>query len=306
MLKFVLNRLGMMLPTVAVVSVVVFLTLHMVPGDPARNLAGPQSTAEDVELIRERLGLNQPLLAQYGIWVWRALQGDLGESFRSRRPVAEEIAQRIPATFQLAGSAMLLALIVGVPMGMIAGLRPNSLLDKFVTSSAVFGVSVPDFVLGLILMIVFSAYLGLLPPTGRGGVEHLILPTITLAASFVANYARLVRANMVGVMSAEYVRTARAKGLRPPRIVLRHALPNASLPLVTLAGIQFGRMLGGAVVVETVFAWPGLGRYMIDGIMARDYFVVQASVMFYGVVIVISNTMSEIIYGVIDPRWVKG
>lgn len=279
--------------------------LHLVPGDPAQNAAGPNATPEDIELIRKINGLDKPLVIQYTIWVSKAVRGDLGDSFRSRRPVLDEIKRRFPATLALTATGLAIALVIGVPMGIGASLRPNRLFDKMTTSSSVVGMSMPDFVLGLLLMLLFSYHLRLLPPTGWSSAIGIVMPAITLSAAYVANFARLTRANMITAATEEYVRTARAKGLSQLSVTLVHVLPNSVIPLLTLVGAQFGRLLGGSIIVETIFAWPGIGRYMIDGLMSRDYNVVQGCVLVFGISVVICNLLSEILSTLIDPRSVR-
>jgi len=284
------------------VSLAVFLVLHLVPGDPARNAAGPDATEEDIELIREHYGLDQPLWKQYGIWIGKVAQGDLGESFRSRRPVLDEIVRRMPATMQLAGSAMLFAVLLGVSLGVVASMRPNTWIDDAVNAFSALGISVPVFFLGLLLMLLFAATLQWLPPSGRGTPAHLILPMVTLGLPYVATFARVSRSTMLEVLSEDYIRTARAKGIPWRTVVWRHGLVNASVPLVTLLGVYFGRLLGGAVIVETIFAWPGLGRYMVDGITQRDLHVVQGCILFFATAIVLVNMVVDLLYSVLDPR----
>ncbi len=302
MLRYATYRLALLVPTLLVVSAVVFLILHAIPGDPARNAAGPDASDEDIAMIRENYGLDRPLLAQYGLYLANLARGDWGESFRSRRPVLDEIARRLPATAELAGSAMLFAVVLGVALGVTASVRPNTLLDNFITALSSVGISVPVFFLGLILMLVFSARLHLLPPSGRGTLANLVLPTVTLGLPYVATFARLTRSNMLDVLSEDYIRTARAKGLRQRAVVNRHALINAAVPLITLIGVYFGRLLGGAVIVETIFAWPGLGRYMVDGIVQRDIYVVQGCILLFSAAIVLVNLVVDLLYSVVDPR----
>jgi len=229
-------------------------------------------------------------------------QGDLGESFRSRRPVLDEIVRRMPATMQLAGSAMLFAVLLGVSLGVVASMRPNTWIDDAVNAFSALGISVPVFFLGLLLMLLFAATLQWLPPSGRGTPAHLILPMVTLGLPYVATFARVSRSTMLEVLSEDYIRTARAKGIPWRTVVWRHGLVNASVPLVTLLGVYFGRLLGGAVIVETIFAWPGLGRYMVDGITQRDLHVVQGCILFFATAIVLVNMVVDLLYSVLDPR----
>ncbi|MQU09355.1 ABC transporter permease, partial [Pseudomonas helleri] len=246
--------------------------------------------------------LDKPLATQYFIYVKKIVTGDFGESFQTYTPVLQGIARTLPATLELTLAAMLLAIIIGVPLGIIAALRPRGVLDSSLTTFAVLGISMPGFFLGLILMSIFSAYLGWLPPTGRGGWQHLILPAITLGFPYVATFSRLARSTMMDVLKEDYIRTAYAKGVPSYKVVLKHALSNAAIPLVTVFGMDFGRLLGGAVIVETVFAWPGMGRYLIDAIMARDLYVVQGTILVFAALVVIINLMVDLVYGILDPR----
>ncbi|MBR0668164.1 ABC transporter permease [Roseomonas hellenica] len=306
MLDYAIYRIAVLLPTLLAVSLAVFLVLHLVPGDPARNAAGPDAEEEDIALIREHYGLDQPLWKQYGTYLVRLSQGDLGESFRSRRPVLDEIMRRLPATMELAGFAMLLAVLVGVGMGVAASMKPNSWVDDAIGALSAFGISVPVFFLGLLLMLLFAARLQWLPPSGRGSWANLVLPVVTLGLPYVATFARVTRSTMLEVLSEDYIRTARAKGLMRRTVIWRHALINAAIPLVTLLGVYFGRLLGGAVIVETIFAWPGLGRYMVDGIIQRDLQVVQGCILFFATAIVVVNLVVDLLYSVLDPRIARG
>ncbi|MFV3291809.1 ABC transporter permease [Pseudomonas sp. NY11955] len=302
MLNYAIRRILFLLPMLLGVSIVVFLVLHFIPGDPARLAAGPDATEADVAQIRQNYGLDKPLVSQYLIYVRKVATGDLGESFQTFTPVLEGIARTLPATLELTAAGMLLAVIIGVPLGIIAALRPRGVLDSTLTSLAVLGISMPGFLLGLILMSVFSASLGWLPPTGRGGFQHLILPAVTLGLPYVATFSRLARSTMMDVLKEDYIRTAYAKGVPNYKVVLKHALSNAAIPLVTVFGMDFGRLLGGAVIVETVFAWPGMGRFLIDAIMARDIYVVQGTVLVFAALVVVVNLIVDLAYGFLDPR----
>jgi len=284
------------------VSIAIFLVMHFIPGDPAQLAAGPEATEEDVAQIRTNYGLDKPLVTQYFIYVKKIASGDFGESFQTFTPVLDGIARTLPATLELTLAGMLLAVVVGVPLGVLAALRPRGMLDSALTTFAVLGISVPGFFLGLILMSIFSAYLGWLPPTGRGSWQHLLLPALTLGLPYVATFSRLARSTMMDVLQEDYVRTAYAKGVPSYKVVIKHALSNAAIPLVTVFGVDFGRLLGGAVIVETVFAWPGMGRYLIDAIMARDIYVVQGTVLVFAALVVIINLLVDLVYGVLDPR----
>ena len=264
--------------------------------------AGPDAAEEDIAQIRQKFGLDRPVYEQYVIYLSNLFHGDLGVSFRTQRPVSAEIIRTLPATIELSSAAISIALLLGIPMGVASALRPRTLLDSAFTMLAVFGISMPGFFLGLLLMLLFSSQLGWLPPTGRGGLQHLILPAFTLGLPYVASFARITRSNMLDVLVEDYVRTARAKGLSQRIVVYRHALINAAIPLITLLGIYFGRLMGGAVIVETIFAWPGMGRYMIDAIGQRDIYVVQGCILVFAAAIVIVNLVVDLLYGLLDPR----
>lgn len=302
MIAYVLRRLLGLIPMLLGVSIAIFLVMHAVPGDPAQMAAGPDASEEDIIQIRENYGLDRPLHEQYAIYLGNLVQGDLGFSFRTQRPVLEDIARTLPATAELAAAAMIIALVLGIPAGIACALRPGTPLDTAVTTFSVLGISMPGFFLGLLLMLLFAAELGWLPPTGRGGLEHLVMPAVTLGLPYVASFARITRSNMLDVLGEDYVRTARAKGLPRRTVVYRHALVNAAIPLVTLLGIYFGRLLGGAVIVETIFAWPGMGRYMIEAIAQRDIYVIQGTILIFALSIVLVNLIVDILYGLIDPR----
>jgi ABC-type dipeptide/oligopeptide/nickel transport system permease component len=270
MFNYVIRRLLLFVPMLFGISVAVFLVMHAIPGDLARMAAGPDAVEADIEQIRLNYGLDKPLHQQYILYFKRVVtHADLGDSFQTYAPVTEGIARTLPATLELASAGMLLAVVLGVPLGILAALRPRGLLDSALTALAVVGISAPGFLLGLLLMLLFASTLAWLPPTGRGSWQQLVLPAVTLGLPYVATFSRLARSTMLDVLGEDYIRTAHAKGVSRQRVVLRHALSNASIPLITSFGMDFGRLLGGAVIVETVFAWPGMGRYMIDAIMGH-------------------------------------
>jgi ABC-type dipeptide/oligopeptide/nickel transport system permease component len=302
MFNYVIRRLLLFVPMLLAISVAVFLIMHAIPGDIARMAACPDATPEDVELIRHSHGLDQPLHRQYLSYAEHALAGDLGDSFQTQAPVTEGIGRTLPATLELAAAGMAIAVLLGVPLGIAAALRPRGALDSTLTTIAVLGISMPGFFLGILLMLLLAATLGWLPPTGRGSWQQLVMPAITLGLPYVATFARLARSSMLDVLGEDYIRTAHAKGVARSRIVLQHALSNASIPLVTAFGMDFGRLLGGAVVVETVFAWPGMGRYMIDAIMVRDIYVVQGTILVFAALVVFINLIVDLLYGLLDPR----
>ncbi|MFM0348142.1 ABC transporter permease [Paraburkholderia sp. RL17-347-BIC-D] len=302
MLNYAIRRL-LLLPLMLVgVSLSVFMMLHFIPGDPARLAAGPDATEADVQQIRENYGLDRPLMTQYFIYLRKLSHGDLGDSFQTYTPVSEGIARTLPATLELTAAGMLIAVLLGVPLGIAASVRPRGLIDNCLTTLAVLGISLPGFFLGLLLMLFFSVQLEWLPPTGRGGWSHLFMPALTLGLPYVATFSRLTRSTMLDVLGEDYIRTAYAKGVSPLNVVFRHALSNAAIPLVTVFGMDFGRLLGGAVIVETVFAWPGMGRFMIDAIVARDIYVVQGTILAFATLVVLVNLLVDLVYGILDPR----
>jgi peptide/nickel transport system permease protein len=310
MLQQVLRRLMATIPVMGVVAIAVFALLHVTPGDPAVIIAGDYATPAEVAKIRSRLGLDRPFLTQVGIWLGQVVRGDLGTSIFSGLPVTTLIAQRAEATTALALLALLISVAVGVPLGVIAAWRQGAWIDRVVMVFAVSGFSMPVFWLGFILVYVFSLNLGWLPVQGyvpfRQGfwpfLSHLILPACTLSVIYMALIARMTRASMLGVLHEDYIRTAFAKGLEPRRVLLRHALKNASLPVVTIIGIGFALLIGGAVVTESVFALPGLGRLTVDAIVRRDYPVIQGVLLLVAGVYVLINLVIDVLYAVLDPR----
>ena len=303
MTRYLAARLLSFVPVVVGVSIVVFLMLHLVPGDPVSVLVGdaPVSAAE-LERLREQFGLNDPLYVQYGRFALNALQGDLGRSLRTRRPVSEEIGEQFPQTVELAAAAMVFAIALGVLLGVLAATYHHTWIDAVCSALALLSVSMPSFWLGLMLIFVFAVGLGWFPATGQGGVERLVLPAITLGWYAAAIIARLVRSSMLEVLRQEYVTTARAKGLRESLVIYRHALRNALIPTVTIIGLQFGTLLGGAVIVETVFARQGLGRLIVGGILQKDFPIVQGAVLVTALVYVLANFLVDLAYAALDPR----
>jgi ABC-type dipeptide/oligopeptide/nickel transport system permease component len=303
MLRFLAERLLGAVPVLFGVSIAVFMMIHLLPGDPATiMLQGAPASAEDIAELRHQLGLDRPLQNQYASWVGRALQGDLGESIHTRRSVTKEIFGVFPSTLRLALAAIGLAMLLGVTMGVIAAIKQNTWLDSLSMSTALLGVSMPDFWIGLLLILVFSVNFGWFPATGIGGWDHVVLPALALGANFAAIIARLVRSSVLEVMRQDYVRTARAKGLAEQIVIIRHALRNALIPVVTIVGLQFGNLLGGAVVIETVFARQGIGRLAITAILAKDFPLIQGVVLLSAVVYVLLNILVDLSYAVLDPR----
>ncbi len=310
MLQFLLRRLLAVIPVLFVVAVVVFLILRLTPGDPAAVIAGNSATLEDIANIRKSLGLDEPLLIQFGIWFKAILTGDLGHSFYYRLPVTELIGQRLEPTFMLALFTIVLAVAVSVPLGVLAAWRHGGWLDRGLMGFSVLGFSIPVFVLGYILIWIVSLKLNLLPVQGykRIGegfwpfVSHLILPAVTLAVIYIALIARVTRAAVSEALTEDYIRTARSKGLPEVRVLIRHALANAAVPIVTVIGIGIALLIGGVVVTETVYAIPGLGQLTVDAVLARDFPVVQGVILFFSVAYVLINLLVDLSYIVLDPR----
>ncbi|AFV75572.1 ABC-type dipeptide/oligopeptide/nickel transport system, permease component [Thermus oshimai JL-2] len=302
MSAYILRRLLIALPTLFGVVVLVFLMVRLAPGDPAVLLAGEFATPETLEAIRARYGLDRSLPEQFLIYLGALLRGDLGESARSRRPVLEELATYFPNTLELAAAAILVALLLGVPLGVLAALRPGSGLDLGVMVLALLGVSMPVFWFGLLAILIFSVGLGWFPVAGKGTLAHLVLPAVTLGVNATALLARMTRGTLLEVLSQDYIRTARAKGLAERVVIFKHALRNALIPVVTVAGLEFGSLLSGAVITETIFAWPGLGQLLVGSILARDYPVVQGAVLLVAVSFVLVNLLVDLLYAWIDPR----
>ncbi|MCL0035222.1 ABC transporter permease [Thermodesulfovibrionales bacterium] len=306
MLTYVIRRMGLMVFILLGVSVITFSMMHFVPGDPAEVIAteryGEEITAETIEHVRRELGLDQPVYVQYARWLINVLQGDLGYSFRTDRPVLDEILTRLPATLQLALAGMLVALIIAIPVGIVSATRQYSAVDNISMFGALLGVSMPNFWLGLLLIMFFSVHLGWLPVFGRGGIEHLILPALTLGTGMAAITTRLIRSSMLEVLKADYIRTARAKGLKEKVVIYKHALKNAMIPVVTIVGLQFASLLEGAVIVEVIFAWPGIGRLLVDSIFARDFMLIQGCILFIAAMFVLVNLLVDISYAYLDPK----
>ena len=290
------------IPVLFGVSLAVFLMVHLIPGDPAALIAGTDATRADVENVRQSLGLDRPLPVQYIGFVGKALTGDFGKSFRTGRPVLEEIAPRYLNTVALGAIALAIAVVIGMATGIVSAVRRHTAFDNAALLLSLAGVSMPTFFLGLLLMLVFSVWLGWLPLSGKDTWAHYILPAITLSTASIAVISRIMHASLIEVLNEDYVRTARAKGQRESLVIWRHAVRNALIPVVTVSGLQLGYLLGGAVVTETVFAWPGLGRLLVQSILARDFPVVQASVLLLATTFVVINLLTDLIYGLLDPR----
>ena len=318
------------IPVLLGVSIVVFFMVRAIPGDPAQLLLGQQATQAQVEQVRENMGLDKPVIVQYGIFLADALRGDLGTSIVTGRPVTTELLARLPATLELTAFAMLVAILVGVPVGVISAVKQYSLLDKFTSVLALTGISMPIFWLAMILIVIFFVNLGWLPFPGRlstgyavtsitglvlvdslltlnfaafwDGLKHLILPAIALGTIPMAVIMRMTRSSMLEVMGEDYVRTARAKGVVPWRVIFKHALRNAMLPTVTVIGLQAGLLMGGAVLTETIFSWPGVGQIAVESIYRRDYAMIQGVVLYGATLFVLVNLLVDVLYAVLDPR----
>jgi len=330
MLSFIIRRTLSIIPTLLGVSIVIFLMLAITPGDPAELLLGERATEETLENMREHLGLNEPLYVQYGMFLKRLIKFDLGETIWTRQKVWDEIKQRYPATIELSVAAMFLSCFFGIILGIISATKQYSWFDYMSMIASLIGVSIPVFWLGLVLMLVFSLYLGWFPMSGRLGVGidieiitnfyvldailtrnwaglkdaiwHLVLPSVALSTIPLAIIARMTRSSMLEVLRQDYIKTAKAKGLGQTKIVLKHALRNGLIPVITVIGLQFGIMLGAAILTETVFAWPGVGKWIFDGVVKRDYMVIQGGTMIVASCFVIVNLVVDVLYAVINPR----
>ncbi len=302
MLRFLLFRLTSAAVVVLGVVCLVFLLVHLVPGDPVEMMLGENAQTADREALREALGLDKPIAQQLRTYLYDLAHFDLGTSFSSRRPIAELIAERAPATAELAVAGLLVAVLISFPLGSIAAMRKDTPWDQGAMAFSLLGVSVPNFWMGPVLILVFSLWLGWFPVSGRDGLASLVLPAITLGTALAAVLSRMVRSTLLEVLSEDYIRTARAKGLSERQVVMHHGLRNAMLPIITLLGLQLGTLLGGAVITETVFSWPGLGKLTIDAILRRDYPVVQASVLLISLTYVGVNILTDLVYAWVDPR----
>ena len=310
MLPYLLRRLATLVPVLLVVSVVVFSLIHLTPGDPVAIMLREASDPATAAALRTALGLDRPLPIQYLTWLGRAARGELGRSIRTNQPVTQAILERLPVTLTLAAAATLLALVVALPAGIVSAVRRNSLADVAGTVAALSGVSLPNFWLAILLIFVFSVTLGWLPPLGWvspvrdpwGGLRSLVLPAVTLGTAMTAVVMRMTRSSLLEVLQLDFVRTARAKGLREGRVLLRHALRNALIPVVTVVGLQAGALLGGAIITETIFALPGVGRLLVDAIFQRDFPLVQGVVLFLALNFLLVNLVVDLAYAVLDPR----
>lgn len=310
MLSYVLRRLAQAIPVLLLASIAVFLILRLIPGDPADTIAGENATPEEVQVIRERLGLTDPVPVQYVRWIGDMLQGELGTSIRTGVPVSELLRLALPPTLELAAASYVIALVIGIPLGTIAGVRPRSIWDWGLSFYTIGTLGVPNFLLGVLLLWFFSVNLGWFPASGRvsflddpvGSIEYLFLPSLALGTGLAAVLARYTRTTVQQAMGQDYIRTARAKGLSSSAIVIRHALRNSMIPIITIVALQVGNIMAGAVVIERVFTRPGLGRLVVDAIQNRDYLIVQSTLIILVVIFVMMNLLADLAYGFLDPR----
>jgi peptide/nickel transport system permease protein len=330
MLAHIIRRILLLFPTLLGISIIIFLMMHITPGDPAELLLGERATEPALEALREHLGLNEPLYIQYGMFLKRLMKGDLGETIWTRQKVWVEVKQRFPATIELSVAAMLISSLLGVILGIISATKQYSLFDYLSMLGALVGVSMPIFWLGLVLMLIFSLHLGWFPMSGRLGVGieldaitnfyildalltknwaafkdvlwHLTLPALTLSTIPIAIVARMTRSSMLEVLRQDYIKTAKAKGLSPGIVIIKHALRNALIPVITVIGLMFGILMAGAILTETIFAWPGVGKWLYDAVLQRDYMVIQGGTLFVAAIFVIINLVVDILYAVINPK----
>jgi ABC-type dipeptide/oligopeptide/nickel transport system permease component len=302
MLRYLLRRLLLTIPVLLGVATLVFSLIHLVPGDPAQAMLGDSAPPEDVAKLRQSLGLDRPLLVQYRAFLGGIVRGDLGNSFRYGTPVTREIGSRLVRTIQLALAAMAVAILVAIPLGIVAAVWKGSAVDHAAMTVSLVGISMPNFWLGPLLAILFSVVLGWLPVAGTGSAAHLVLPAVTLGAALAAILARMTRASLIEELRELYVVAARARGVSRTRAIVRHAFRNSLIPIVTIIGLQFGAVLTGTIITETIFAWPGVGRLLIQAINFRDYPLVQGCILFISFTYVMMNLLTDLTYGVLDPR----
>jgi peptide/nickel transport system permease protein len=302
MARYFLGRLISTIPVLFGITLFLFFILRALPGDPAAVIAGQTATDTEIELIRKQLGLDKPVIVQYKIFMTRLVMLDLGTSTRTQNPVTEEIKPRLVNTVLLALVATFIACLLGIPAGIVAAVRPYTWMDNLVTILALFGMSMPAFWLGLMLIVIFSVNWHILPVGGFGGIEYIVLPAITLAAYLIASIARNTRSSMMETLSQDYIVTAHAKGVSERVVIWRHALKNSFIPIITVIGLQFGSLLGGTVLTETVFAWPGIGRLLVSSILGRDYPMIQGIILVFALLFVLTNILVDLIYVFLDPK----
>ena len=300
--KYIFRRILLLIPVILGVSFVVFTIMFFTPGDPAQLILGERAPAEEIAALREQMGLNRPFFVQFFNFIKNAFMGDLGRSFTTKRPVFEELMARFPQTMQLAAAAVLVAVVLGIPIGILSATKQYSAFDMTAMVFALIGVSMPNFWQGLMMRLLFSILLRWLPSSGYGTFRHLIMPALTIGTSSMALITRMTRSSMLEVIRQDYIRTARAKGLSERVVINRHALKNALIPVITVIGLQFGYLLGGAVLTETIFSWPGVGRLIVEAIRQKDFPVVQGGVLLLAITFSIVNLVVDILYAYIDPR----
>jgi ABC-type dipeptide/oligopeptide/nickel transport system permease component len=300
--SFILRRLLLAIPTLFGVLVVTFLLLRVAPGDPVEAMVGERADAQTIARLRKELHLDEPMISQFGHYASAVLRGDFGNSYITQRPIIKDIRERFPKTLLLAGSAMLLASVLGISLGVLSARNPGGWFDRLGLGVAYLGISFPVYWVGLILILVFAVILKWLPPSGYGGIKYLVLPAFALGSRSIAFLGRMTRSAMLDVLGGDYVRTARAKGLKERVVVMRHALRNALIPVITVLGLDFGYYLTGSILTETIFSWPGLGRYVVNAITRRDLPAIQGSVLFLSVVFVLVNLLTDLAYAKADPR----
>ena len=302
MIKYIIKKLILMIPVLIGLTVLIFMILHLSPGDPVDMIVGPNATPEVYENVRRDLGLDKPLITQYLIFIKNAVRGDLGRSILQKRPVIDMIKQRFPVTLELGFWGLLLSFIIAVPTGIIAAINRETKVDYIAMAIALLGISIPSFFLGLMLLYFFAFRMNMFPISGYGTWRHLVQPVLTIGLTDAAVTARMVRSSMLEVLGQDYVRTARAKGIEENRVIYKHALKNALIPVITLLGMRIGWIMGGSVILEMVFNRQGLGRLMVDAIFARDYPVVQGSMLVLTASVLLGNLIADILYAVVDPR----
>lgn len=301
-ISFLLKRLTNAAVLLCIVALIVFLMIHVVPGDPARIILGDRARVEDVEALRQRLGFDEPLHVQFYHFVTDVAHGDFGESIRSQQPAIELVMGAVPATLKLVGTSLVVAFGLGIPLGVAAAARKDKPFDRFCLATALVGQSVPSFWIGLILVSVFALRLGLLPTSGYGGLRHLVLPVMSLVPYILGMILRITRVSVIGVLDEDYIRTAHAKGMHPWLVTSKHALKNATIPIITVMGLQIGALLGGAIITETVFAWPGIGRLAVSSLGYRDWPVVRTVILIAAFGLVLINLVVDVLYTIIDTR----
>ena len=300
-MHYIVRRMLQIIPVLLIISFIVF-TLVFIAGDPVALMLTEDAALEEIEQLRESLGLNEPFYIQYGNYVFRMIQGDFGESFRYGQDALSVVLERLPATFELAIAAIVIAIMIAIPFGVWSATKQNSSIDLIATGAAVVGKAMPNFWLGIMLILLFSVTLGVLPVSGRGSIAHLILPAITLGTGIAAEMTRLIRSSMLEILNQDYIRTAKSKGIKSVHVIYKHAFRNALIPFVTITALQTSTLIGGALITETVFAWPGIGQLLIQAVNTRDMAIVQACVMIIAAIVILMNLLADIIYRILDPR----